>query len=58
MDKKELIEMGLHSVKSCIAKNDVYTALVLLGLCKYVAGKEFKVNMKFSVDYVDESEGK
>lgn len=59
MDKKELLEMGMHSVKSCIEKNDIFTALVLIGLCKHIAGKELEVSVKFDINYlVDEKEGK
>lgn len=53
MDKKELLEMGLHSVESCIEKNDIYNALVLLALCKHIAGKELKVSVKFDVNYLE-----
>ena len=48
MDKEELINIAIGAMKRCIAHNDMYTALVLIQLCRHIAGEDFEV--KISVE--------
>lgn len=41
--EKAMIKRAIEAIKRCVANHDMQTVLVLVELCKYIAGDDFQV---------------
>lgn len=49
-NEKKLIHDAIEQIKKCCEKHDMESLLMIIRLCKYIAGDEFKVRIEIEAE--------